>query len=195
MVVKHTHLVLYRLVIGDSEYVPWPKFEANIRAFIETILTQDDMLNTKIVLITPPPINSPATSGGLGMTEEQIEVANQLKREAPTYKTYMSKKKYGEGIMRIAREYQETGRVVGLDFWQTVVAAGLKERESGTGGGDGSGYDERKPLGCGLIGAQHFGDGWFTDGLHLDFKGYKVLSEALFEIVTRQWPELAPERM
>lgn len=95
--------------------------------------------------------------------------------------------------MRIAEEYKETGRVVGLNIWQALVDAWLKEQESGDG--NRVEYTEEKPPGCGLVGAQRFGKGWFTDGLHLDVKGYRVLSGALFELMTQHWPELAPERM
>lgn len=173
-------------IIGSSEYVPWPKFETNIRAFIETILTQDAMSDTKIVLIGPPPINGP--SQGIGtLTEEAIEKANGWKKEGPRYKTYMSKKRYAEGMMRIAEEYEETGRVVGLNFWQAIVDARMSE--------DGSVYDENLPPGSGLLGAKDFGDGWFTDGLHLNVKGYRVLSKALFKLINKKWPELAPERL
>ncbi|KAJ4368165.1 hypothetical protein N0V83_006521 [Neocucurbitaria cava] len=182
-------------MIGDTEYVPWAKFEANIRAFVETILTQDAMSQTKIVLITPPPISGPSPAKKAGMTEEEVEDANFWKKEGPRYKTYMSKKRYAEGMMRIASEYEETGRVVGLDFWHALVAAGLNESESGDADGNAGEYDEDMPPGCGLIGAKQFGKGWFTDGLHLDVKGYNVLSKTLFERITSQWPELAPERL
>ncbi|CAO2654742.1 Nn.00g114750.m01.CDS01 [Neocucurbitaria sp. VM-36] len=182
-------------IIGDSEYVSWPKFDANIHSFIETILSQDAMSQTKIVLITPPPINIPAPSKNDAMTEEEVENANTSMKKASPYKTYMSKKRYAVGIMRVAGEYEKTGRVVGLDFWHAMEAAGLKEYESVDGGRKEDSHNEPMPLGCGLIGAKDFGDGWFTDGLHLDVKGYKVLSEALLKRITTQWPELAPESL
>jgi hypothetical protein len=167
--------------------VPWPLFSANIRSFVDTILKQNVLSNTKIVLITPPPITGPAETIGEDMTEEQVEDANRWKKEGPRYKTYMSKKKYAEGIMQIASEYEETGRVVGLDFWRDIVNAMLKE--------EGGVYDEEMPPGCGLLGAKTFPQGWFTDGLHLDVKGYGVLSKGLFELVVGKWPELAPEKL
>ncbi|EAT83691.1 hypothetical protein SNOG_08523 [Parastagonospora nodorum SN15] len=41
-------------MIGTDAMVPWPTFSANIRAFIETILTQDGGLaETKIAVIFP----------------------------------------------------------------------------------------------------------------------------------------------
>jgi lysophospholipase L1-like esterase len=180
--------------IGAEEYVPWPKFSANIRYFIETILNQDALPDTKIILITPPPINGPAPKIEEGMTEEDIEEANGWKRKGPRYKTYMSKKRYAEGIMRIAEEYEKTGRVVGVDFWRGLVDAKAT--------GDGSGEDVKKGIeelglwpGCGLLGAGSFDKGWFTDGLHLDRKGYAVLSKMVMEAIEGKWPELAPERL
>lgn len=155
--------------------------------FVETILTQDAMADTKIVLIGPPPINGTAPAIGAAQTAEDVEDVNEMKRGEMRYKTYMSKKRYAEGMVRIADEYAETGRVVGLNYWWEMVRA-LYEEEGGE-------YDEKLPPGSGLLGARSFGKGWFTDGLHLDVKGYAVLSRALFELVTSKWPELAPERL
>jgi hypothetical protein len=171
-------------MVGETEYVPWLLFSANYRNFIDTILSHAAMVDTKIVLITPPPIN-----GGVSEPEEGMEVeeVNHWRKEGRGYKTYMSKKRYAEGIMQIAEEYEETGRVVGLDFWQDVADTMLKEEEAT--------YDADMPPGCGLLGSTAFPDGWFTDGLHLDVKGYKVLSKGLIELVRRKWPELAPEKL
>ncbi|KAH9882092.1 hypothetical protein J1614_001264 [Plenodomus biglobosus] len=174
-------------IIGDTEYVPWPDFEANIRMFVETILTQDAMSNTKIVLIGPPPINGSSSAIDDSQTADEVAEINSWRKQGPRYKTYVSKKRYAEGMMRIAAEYEETGRVVGLNFWREIVDAMYKEQ--------GGVYDEELPPGSGLLGAGSFGNGWFTDGLHLDVKGYSVLSKALFELITSKWPELAPERL
>jgi lysophospholipase L1-like esterase len=99
----------------------------------------------------------------------------------------MSKKRYADGIMEIAKEYEGTGRVVGLNFCRDIVDAMLKD--------EGCDYDEEKPPGCGLLGAKEFPKGWFTDGLHLDLKGYAVLNKGLFELLMEKWPELAPENL
>lgn len=40
-------------IMPHGEYVPLAKFEANIRRFVETILTEDNMPDTKIVYATP----------------------------------------------------------------------------------------------------------------------------------------------
>lgn len=172
--------------IGDKEYVPLPTFEANIRFFVETILTQDDMADTKIVLITPPPINIPSPVPGSD-DEEDMKEQNLIKRKMTGYRTYMSKKRYAERIMQIAEEYGVTNRVVGVDFWGDLVRSRLQEV--------GEDYDEEKLPGSGLYGARDFGDDYFTDGLHLNKKGYNVLSKGLFETMIAKWPALATERL
>jgi lysophospholipase L1-like esterase len=174
-------------MVGETEYVPWPLFSANIRGFLDTILTEHAMENTKIVLITPPPIDGSVVETGEGRSAREIEEINQSRKEGPRYKTYMSKKRYADGIMQIAKEYEETGRVVGLNFWQDIVDAVIEE--------EGWRYDEHVPPGCGLLGAKSFPTGWFTDGLHLDVKGYGVLNKALYELVPAKWPELAAESL
>jgi lysophospholipase L1-like esterase len=176
-------------IMGDQEYVPWPTFSANIRYFIETILTQDALANTKIVVITPPPINGTEAKVNENLTQEDVHAANEMLKEGQRYRTYMSKKRYAEGLMEIAGEYGETGRVVGVNFWRGIV------EKSGLGG---EWEDmERSGMwpGSSLLGAKSFEDGWFTDGLHLDRKGYGVLNDILMEAVVGKWPELAPEKL
>jgi hypothetical protein len=103
-------------MVGETEYVPWPIFSANIRGFLDTILSEDAMENTKILLITPPPINGSVVETGENKSAREIEDINQWRKEGPRYKTYMSKRRYADGIMQIAKEYEKTGRVVGLNF-------------------------------------------------------------------------------
>lgn len=182
-------------MIGDTPYVPWPAFSANIRSFVETILTQDRMSDTKIVLIGPPPSNGNGAEVQPGITVKDIRDANGWRKEGPRYKTYMSKKQYAEGMMEIAKEYEETGRVVGVDFWNRIVDAKIAEDEVKWAAVDEEEENLERLPGCDLMGARAFGKGWFTDGLHLDKKGYNVLSKALMEVVLGKWPELAPERL
>jgi hypothetical protein len=175
--------------MGSEAMVPWPEFSANIRFFIETILTQEGgMSNTKIVLITPPPLNGPEATVTGNETQMEINEANKWRKEGPRYKTYMSKKRYAEGLMELAKEYEETGRVVGLDYWRAMVEA------SGLGNYEDFEESELWP-GSNLVGAKSFEKGWFTDGLHLDVRGYKVLNDMLMDMVVGRWPELAPERL
>jgi hypothetical protein len=150
------------IVIGRGEYVALPEFEANIREFVETILIQDAMSDTKIVLITPPPINVGVPVRDI-LTENEMQEENEFDRKRRPYRTYMNKKKYSESIMQIAGDYAETGRVVGLDLWNKMVDAKIKEN------GEIERNEDLLP-GCGLFGSQEFGEGWFIDGLHLDKK-------------------------
>ncbi|KAF7671767.1 hypothetical protein GT037_010289 [Alternaria burnsii] len=160
-------------MVGEMEFVPWPIFSATIRNFLDTILNENTMENTKVLLITHPPINGSVVETGENKSAREIEDINQWRKEGPRYKTYMSKRRYADGIMQIAKEYEKTGRVVGLNFWQDIVHAVVTE--------EGWQYDEQVPPGCGLLGAQPFPTGWITDGLHLDIRGYRVLNNALLE--------------
>jgi lysophospholipase L1-like esterase len=186
--------------LPEGEYVPLPKFTYNIREFVEIILTEDDLLSTKIVLITPPPINipdpfpededeydflSPAAAAALKSSRKDP-------KEDQGYKTYMSKKRYAEKIMEIAQSYEDTGRVVGFDYWKSLVDKGLEDQGRH---GDDDAYDEERLPGCGLKRAKEFGKGYFTDGLHLGARGYDVLSTGLLELVLKKWPELEPEKI
>ena len=108
-------------------------------------------------------------------------------KKGQAYRTYMSKKRYADGIMQIASEYEETGRVVCLNFWQSLVDAIFAE--------EGQPYNEEMPPGCGLLGAIEFNKGWFTDGLHLDHLSYDVLSYSLLKLVKEKWPELEPSNL
>ncbi|KAF3003797.1 hypothetical protein E8E13_010214 [Curvularia kusanoi] len=81
---------------GHEGCIPLSEFEANIRMFVETLLVQDAMPETKIVLITPPPINvlSPLVEED---AEVGIEELNMEERKGRPYKTYLSKKRVEAG--------------------------------------------------------------------------------------------------
>ena len=85
-------------------------------------------------------------------------------KEERGYRTYMSKKRYAENIMEIAKSYEETGRVVGLNYWKGLIDTGLEDQNRL---GDEDAYDEARLPGCGLKWAKQFRRGYFTDGLHL----------------------------
>jgi len=167
-------------------------FSENIRFYMDTILTEEALEQTKIVLIGPPPINGSENAPENDQIEADVERLNNGKKIWPRYKTYMSKKRYAEGMMDIAKEYEETERVIGLNLWRGVVEEKLKE--DGEGSWENLEKSELWP-GCGLIGAKSFEKGWFTDGLHLNRKGYGVLNRMLIEEVEKKWPELAVENL
>jgi hypothetical protein len=186
--------------LPEGEYVPLPRFEYNIREFVEIILTQDALRSTKIVLITPPPINIPDAvpededeDDFLGpAAAAALKASRQDPKEDRGYKTYMSKKRYAEKIMEIAQSYEETGRVVGFDYWKSLVDKGLEDQGRHR---DEDAYDEERLPGCGLKLAKEFGKGYFTDGLHLGARGYNVLSAGLLELMLKKWPDLEPEKI
>lgn len=154
--------------VGKKEYVPLPQFSDNIREFVEEIMIQDRLAETKIVLITPPPINvsDPLPEGENHLGPAFVKAVGQHNdpKDDRGYRTWVSKKRYAERVMEIAKEYEETGRIVGLDYWKALEEAGLEEQEIK---GE---EDKDKWPGCGLPSAKAFGTGWFTDGLHLDVK-------------------------
>lgn len=160
--------------VGDREYVPLPQFLDNIHSFIEEILINDELADAKIVLITPSPINVPEPlasddeSLGPAFTKAMKKDTKKDPKQDRGYRTYMNKKRYADGIMSLAEEYEGTGFVVGLNYWKALVDAGLDEQ------GRKGEIDEDKFPGCGLGGAKEFGEGWFTDGLHLDVKVSKL---------------------
>ncbi|KAF2273545.1 SGNH hydrolase [Westerdykella ornata] len=161
-----------------TEIVPLPRFEETLRFFIEEILIADRLaeFGTKVVLMGPPPISIPRRQGS---------------RRA--YATYLSKKRYAEAVVEVARSYAETGRVVGVDVWRAMVGEVLGEEEGGVDACN----EERLP-GCGLEGAREFEagvEGYFVDGLHLGTKGYEVVSREWLKVVLETWPELAPEKL
>ncbi|KAF2473915.1 SGNH hydrolase [Lindgomyces ingoldianus] len=174
-------------------HVPLPKFEDNIRDYVETILDEEGLENTKIVLITPPPINIPDPNPDeidIGPAASAAEEYDAKKSRG--YRTYMSKKQYGDKIMEIAAFYEETGRVAGLNYWKALIDAGLADQNRS---GEEDEYHEDRLPGCGLKWAKAFKKGYFTDGLHLDGLAYDVLSKELLDLVLTKWPELAPEKV
>ena len=143
--------------IGNEAIVPIDKYEANLREYVETILIQDCMPDTKIVLITPPPINIP--------DPKPDDDPRGLGKESRGYRTYMNKKRYAEKVMEIAEFYESTGRVVGLNLWKALIDSALKDQ---CRLGDEDAYDEERLPGSGMEGAKCFKKGYFTDGLHFD---------------------------
>ena len=137
--------------------MPIDEYERNLRRFVDTILAEPRMEQTKIVLITPPPINIPDPQ-----PEDDERGIGQGSRG---YATYMNKKRYAEKVMENAESYESTGKVVGLNFWKALIDSALKDQ--GRLGHDDAYDDERLP-GCGTRTAIAFRRGYFEDGLHFD---------------------------
>lgn len=157
------------MVSKTEAYVPIDRFEGKLREFVETILDleqeHENMRDTKIVFITPPPINIPDPAPddmdlGPGFSSNQDD-----EKDTRSYRTYMNKKRYAEKVMEIAKSYESSGRVVGLNYWKAMIDAALRDQNRA---GDEDAYDENKLPGSGLSKAKEFKSGYFTDGLHLN---------------------------
>jgi isoamyl acetate esterase len=153
------------------------------------------MSTTKVLLITPPPINVhkavPYSAEDLSLEGEQLEKwERQFEeecRERMGFRTWLNKLKYAEAVVRLADSFQEAGsagegRVAVVDFWRALTNFGLsKERRAELGEGEVNTEVNGKWPGSGLPGAKEFEKGVFTDMLHL---GEKVSWLTSFRIWT-----------
>jgi len=191
--------LLFTILLGTNDsvhpnypqHVPLDEYEKNLRYYVDTLLSHPMTKGTKIVLITPPPMDIPPPA----MDEVEIPVVTESSKQGACgggiTQLYMNKKKYAEKVMEIARSYEgaNNSMVAGLDFWTAMINFGrAKEKEKG----DVEVNQENLP-GSGLPGAWHFGKQVFTDGLHLGPLGYEVLTNELLAIITNKWPELRKE--
>lgn len=144
-------------------HVPLDEFESHIRHYVETILTEPLLESTKIILITPPPINNRS------FTTTLIATDNASVKSSVLFRTYMSKKKYAEKVMEIADSYGKfTDRVGGIDYWRSLVFDCLqREGRIEENASRDVELDEDTLPGSGLPTANEFSRGTFTDGLHL----------------------------
>ncbi|PGH14119.1 hypothetical protein AJ79_03236 [Helicocarpus griseus UAMH5409] len=179
-------------LLSNGPYVPLSEFEAHIRHYVDSILDHPGTQGTKIILITPPPIDVP--SPGLEPADDLPEVADVMQSLAKLgrgYKTWESKRTFAKKIVQIGKEYEaKTEQVAVLDFWTAITKIACKEMD-GTPEGDFDELDLKDRLpGSGLPGAGEFGKEYFTDGLHFGKKGYEVLTRELFALLLAKWPEL-----
>lgn len=182
-----------------AAHVPIAKYEENLRLFVESILSEPKMEQTKVVLITPPPINVPDPSKDENKDEFDLGPAvrkafREAEMEKKGYKTFVNKARYAARVMEIAKSFCKSDyreRVVGLDFWRAVVNFQLKEDER-DGLDEGKidwKYEELKIPGSGLPGAGEYREEMFTDRLHLGTLGYDILSAEFFKVVGDKWPD------
>ncbi|KAF1982200.1 SGNH hydrolase [Aulographum hederae CBS 113979] len=175
--------LLYIIFLGANDavlppggqHVPLPTFESNLRHYVSIILTTPAYSTTKIVLVTPPPINVRACSAHAKREDE---------RKGQGFRTWDSKRTYARKVMDVARDFEARGlgdRVAGYDLWERLV--GWECEKMGA-------RDEERLPGCGLPGAREFENGIFTDRLHFGEKGYKIVTDGLLELLAGKWPEV-----
>ena len=129
---------------------------------MDSILELND--STKVILITPPPINISTPRVEL---DEGPMMAKWMRDHATNigFQTYMSKRIYAQKVMEIANSYEKkTDRVAGCDFWTQIIDWGKAKYGSSEESDDAS---NMKLPGSGVIGAKEFGKDVFVDGLHL----------------------------
>lgn len=199
--------LLITIFLGANDAVLWPtvhvpleQYTANIRDFVDEILSEPKARGTKILLITTPPINAvkaiwPETLAGTpeDLTESEFE---EECRASIGHRTWESKLRYAQAVMNLAQSYQECGesRVNVVDFWAAATNFALETEQRET---TRSCKDIVLPLnvntrlpGCGLPGAKEFPEGVMTDRLHLGDQGYRVLTDAVMGLLQSTWPEV-----
>jgi isoamyl acetate esterase len=182
----------------SSAHVPLPEFETHIRHYVDSILSDPATQGTRILLITPPPINIPAPRNEEEWEREIPTLKEALKRqekEGRGYRTWCSKRNYARRIVELGEEYAGKSEVVGvLDFWTKMMEFGRREAEE-VGWKQGVGDEKEVEVGCGLTGQPEFGEGMFLDGLHFGERGYEVLSKEVMQAIMEKWPELTRENL
>ncbi|KAL2374598.1 hypothetical protein RJZ57_000926 [Blastomyces gilchristii] len=182
-------------LLSSGPYVPLLEFEEHIRHYVNSILDHPSAQSTKVILITPPPVDVP--SPGMEPADDLPEVAEVMQSIAKLgrgYKTWASKRLFAEKIVEIGKEFEgKTDRVAVLDFWTAVTKAKCKEQGVMEEGFHELDIQEKLP-GSGLPGATEFGKEFFVDGLHFGSKGYEILTRELFELFLAKWPELERQK-
>lgn len=149
-------------------HVPLPEYEKHIRHYVNSILEHPATKGTKVILITPPPIDVSAEKLPPEVDiPSVVDVSRTVAQNGIGHMTWASKRRYAEKIVEIGRDFQEkTDLVAVLDFWTAITKFACQA--------DGDPEEVYRVLdvedllpGCGLPGAKEFGEDIFTDGLHL----------------------------
>jgi isoamyl acetate esterase len=149
--------------------VPIDKFVSNIRLFVTSLLEHPTVKqhDTKIILITPPPINVPPP-------RDPNEPIDEAKKRLG-YLTWINKMKYADAVLKLEEEFVLAGledQVGCVDVWRALVNFGLKHEGRETIEPHVQLTEDlvvsKKPTSCGLPGSPRFPDGVFIDGLHFD---------------------------
>ncbi|KAI9446735.1 SGNH hydrolase [Lactarius indigo] len=126
-----------------QQHVPISRFSENLATMIRAIREPESLWyspETRVLLITPPPIHIPSMRADLQPT-----------------RTFDTTESYAEEVRKV------------VDAWNRIWEAARKDREAV--------------------------EAFFTDGLHLNGAGYKVVFSALVETLTQNYPELGPENL
>ena len=155
-------------IMGGDTYVPFAEYQEHIRHYVTSILESPATQGTKIVLISPPPVDVPTPPGANLMDDPMV--ASIIRAGAASgrgHRTWQSKRKFAKKIVEIGREFEEkTDLVMVFDFWTVITKSACKAQ-----GDDFDELDLEELLpGSGMPGAKEFGTQYFTDGLHFGEK-------------------------
>ncbi|KAG6821086.1 hypothetical protein H0H93_007245 [Arthromyces matolae] len=163
----------------SPQHVPLSKFADNLREWVDMVHSPKSELyspETRIILITPPPVNTFQRRADL----ESREPARLLDREFETTK------RYSEAVKDVAREK----KVPVADIWTALwEAAGRDEPSLSRFMYDGlhlnvEGYKVR-----------HFGLQFLIQYLHIRGGTYKILYETLMATIKEHHPEVHYENL
>lgn len=152
-----------------AQSLPLDKYVANLNHYISSLVepaSEYYQPEARIVLITPPPLVH-------SMRLEQPLPSNVEKKDQGKERDLEHTRKFKDACLTIGEEWagKTQGKVQVLDAWKAIVDAAGSERD-----------DQLRPF--------------FTDGLHLTAKGYRVLFDELMEVIhSSGWEDLSPNQM
>lgn len=151
---------------SPEQYVPKEKFKQNLRGICTSEgvrMHRESESKTKILLVTPPPID-----------EHLLVRKNREARIAA---------EYAAQVRVLAKELASEGLEVRcLDIWTAFM------KKCGWGVGDPLlGSKDVPPLEKGGL------KDLLSDGLHLNKGGNKLLFQKMMGVIRKEWPELCPE--
>ncbi|KAK2843921.1 hypothetical protein FQN49_005940 [Arthroderma sp. PD_2] len=175
--------------------VPLQEYEDHIRHYVNTILDDPATQSTRVILISPPPVNVPVPVGEpLLDNPDAANILRIVALQGRGHRTWQSKRTFANKIVEIGKEFEaNTDRVAFLDFWSSLTKSVC--RIEGVSQDDAFYYldiDNMLP-GSGMPGAKSFEKGYFTDGLHFGERAYEILGRELLDLALAKWPELKRE--
>lgn len=145
--------------------VPLSEYEEHIRTYVNSILEHHATEGTKVVLITPPPVDVPSPGEiDEDTLPEILDTMRAVAKGGRGHRTWESKRKFAQKIIEIGREFEaKSDLVTVLDLWTAITKSACNKH----GNLDYDELDVEDMLpGSGMPGAKTMGKGFFLDGLH-----------------------------
>ncbi|KAI0702340.1 SGNH hydrolase-type esterase domain-containing protein [Cytidiella melzeri] len=144
---------------GGHQHVPLPEYSENLSKLVKMVKSPSSEWyspETRIILLTPPPVNTYQWAQFLRTCDEPRETSDRTVERTKTYADAAIEVGKKEGVPAL--------NLFGL-FWD---AAGGEEKNL---------------------------DKFLSDGLHLTAEGYKLVYDALMECISKEYPELRPDKV